>query len=147
MKVYMDVCCVSRLTDDQSQARIREEAEAVELVLAGVRHRTVQLISSEALEDEVWRNPSIERRVEALWILSLAAVKVQIDEVIVLRARRLVEAGYGPFDALHIACVESAQANVLLTTDDRLLRQASRGLGRPQVSVQNPVLWIRERSL
>jgi hypothetical protein len=70
MKIYLDACCLSRLTDDQSQARIREEAEAVEQLLAGVRRRTFELLSSEALEDEVRRNPSMERRVEAQTILS-----------------------------------------------------------------------------
>jgi hypothetical protein len=42
MRVYLDACCLSRLTDDQSQARIREEAEAIERVLAGVRRGTVE---------------------------------------------------------------------------------------------------------
>ena len=62
MRVYLDACSLSRLTDDQSQARIREEAEAVEQVLVGVRRGTVELLSSEALDDEVRRNPSLERR-------------------------------------------------------------------------------------
>ena len=48
----MDVCCLSRLTDDQSQTRIREEAEAVEQVIIEVQRGNVELTSSEALEDE-----------------------------------------------------------------------------------------------
>lgn len=80
MRVYLDACCLSRLTDDQSQDRIREEAEAVEQVLAGVRRGTVELLSSEALDDEVRRNPSIERRVEAQTTLSLAVTNIEIDE-------------------------------------------------------------------
>ena len=96
MKIYLDACCLSRLTDDQSQARIREEAEAVEQLLAGVRRRTFELLSSEALEDEVRRNPSMERRVEAQTILSFGR-----DEDPNWRGRRpscseLVGLGYGP---------------------------------------------------
>lgn len=77
MKVYLDACCLSRLTDDQSQARIREEAEAVEQVLAGIRRGTFELLSREALEDEVRRNPSMERRVEARTILPLAVTRTR----------------------------------------------------------------------
>jgi predicted nucleic acid-binding protein len=147
MRVYLDACCLSRLTDDQSQARIREEAEAVERVLAGVRRGTVELLSSEALDDEVRRNPSMERRVEAQAMLSLTVIIVKIDEAIVLRAQSLVGLGYGPFDALHLAAAESAGADVLLTTDDRLLKRASRKLGNPRIPVRNPLSWIKEQGL
>ena len=37
LRVYLDACCLNRLTDDQSQARIHNEAEAVEGVLRLVR--------------------------------------------------------------------------------------------------------------
>lgn len=88
MRVYLDACCLSRLTDDQSQARIREEAEAVERVLVGVRRGTVELLSSEALDDEMRRNPSMDRRVEAQTTLSLAVMTIKVDEAIALRAQR-----------------------------------------------------------
>jgi len=58
MRVYLDACCVSRVTDDQSQARICEEAEPVEQVLGGIRCGTFELLCSEALEDEVRRKLS-----------------------------------------------------------------------------------------
>jgi hypothetical protein len=32
VKIYFDACSLSRLTDDQMEPRIREEAEAVERV-------------------------------------------------------------------------------------------------------------------
>jgi hypothetical protein len=58
VKIYLDVYCLNRLTDDQSQARIREEAEATERVLARVRMGSLDMISSEAVEGEARRNPS-----------------------------------------------------------------------------------------
>jgi len=79
MRFYLDACCLSRLTDDQSRARIREEAEAVEQVLAGVRRGAVELVSSEALEDEVRDNPSMERRMEAQTTLALAVARIEIE--------------------------------------------------------------------
>lgn len=147
MRVYLDACCLSRLTDDQSQTRIGKEAEAVEQVLAGVRRGNIQLLSSEALEDEVRRNPLVDRRSEAHATLSLAVTSIEIDEAIVLRAQSLVVLGYGPFDALHLAAAESAGADVLLTTDDRLLKRAARGLGNPRIPVRNPLSWIQEQGL
>lgn len=147
MRVYLDACCLSRLTDDQSQARIREEAEAVEQVLVGVRRGTVELLSSEALDDEVRRNPLIDRRVEAQTTLSLAATNTKIDEAIALRAQSLIGLGYGPFDALHLAAAESADADVLLTTDDRFLKRTARKLGNPRIPVRNPLSWIKEQGL
>ncbi len=68
MRVYLDVCCLSRLTDDHSQARIREEAEA-------------------------------------------------------------------------------ADADVMLTTDDRLLKRIARNLGNPRIPVRNPLSWLKEQGL
>jgi hypothetical protein len=50
-------------------------------------------------------------------------------------------------DALHIAAAESARMDVLLSTDDRLIKRAARGLGNPRIPVQNPVSWIKEQGL
>jgi len=53
-------------------------------------------------------------------------------------------AGYGVFDALHLACLEAARVDVMLTTDDSFVRKASRGDGRPRVAVRNPLSWSQE---
>jgi predicted nucleic acid-binding protein len=145
--VYLDNCGLSRLTDIQTQDRIREEAEAVERVLAGVRRGSIELVSSEPLEDEVRRNPSMERRAETEVFLSLASRRVEVDDAIVDRAGVLSRLGYGPYDALHLASAEAAPADVLLTTDDDLLRRAARGLGHPRIPVRNPVSWVREQGV
>jgi predicted nucleic acid-binding protein len=145
--VYLDACCLSRLTDDQSQPRIRQESEAIEQLLAAVRRGTVQLISSEALEDEVRRNPSLERRAEAQILLSIAETRIEVDDGIVRRTRVLAGLGYGLFDALHIAVAEAANVDVMLTTDERLLKRTARKLGKPQIPVQNPVSWVKKRGI
>ncbi len=61
----------------------------------------MDLVSSEALEDEVRRNPSMERRLEAETLLSLAVTRIGVDDGVAQRAEALVGVGYGPFDALH----------------------------------------------
>ena len=72
---------------------------------------------------------------------------IEIDAAIALGAQNLVGLGYGPFDALHLAAAESGGANVLLTTDDRLLKRIARKLGNPRIPVRNPLSWIKEQGL
>ena len=145
--MYLDVCWLSRLTDDQSQAGIREEAQAVEQIFAQVRAGGVDLISSEVLEDEVRRAQIPERRLEAETLLALALSVVEVDDVVVQRGRDLGAFGYSLFDALHLAAAESAGADALLSTDDRLIKRAGRGLGAPRIPVRNPVSWIKKQGL
>jgi hypothetical protein len=72
MRIYFDACCLSRLTDDQSQPRIRAEAEAIERILELARTGAAEWISSVALEAEVAGNPDAENRreIEALLLLA-----------------------------------------------------------------------------
>jgi hypothetical protein len=109
MKIYLDACCLKRLTDDQSQRRIREEAEAVELILRRSHAGELQWISSEALTDEINRNPHLERRLENAALLWLANQIIEVDQKTAGRAKDLEAAGYGAFDALHLACAEAAR--------------------------------------
>jgi hypothetical protein len=93
MRVYLDACCLSRLTDDQSQPRVRAEAEAVQRILELARIGAVEWISSVALEAEVAGNPDIESRREMEALLLLANKVQPLDAGIVmgakLRARRI----------------------------------------------------------
>ena len=144
MQVYLDACCLSRLTDDQSSARIREETGAIAWVLELIRCGSFKLIASETLLEEVRRNPFPQRQAEAERLLLLAYAVVGTSQNILQRATGLARIGYGPYDALHLASAESAGVDVLLTTDDRFIRLASRGKGQPRVSVLNPVSWMKE---
>jgi predicted nucleic acid-binding protein len=49
-----------------------------------------------------------------------------------------------PFDALHIACAEKGKADILLTTDDALLRKVSLCKDTLKVRGENPVRWLME---
>jgi predicted nucleic acid-binding protein len=119
----------------------------VERIFGLIRLGRVDLVSSEVLEDEARRAPIPERRLEAESLLSLASSAVEIDGPIAQRARDLAALGYGAFDALHLAAAESAGADFLLSTDDRFIRRAERGLGSPRIPVRNPVSWIQEQRL
>ena len=144
MRVYLDACCLSRLTDYKSSVRICEEAEAVELVFDLFRVGIVKLISSEALLDEVRRNPFDDRRIEAEELLSLVDETVAFSPQLLRRAKELSALGYGEYDAYHLASAEIGGADVLLSTDDKFIKLASKRIGCPLVSVLNPVYWRKE---
>jgi predicted nucleic acid-binding protein len=143
----LDACCLNRLTDDQSQVRVRNEAEAVEGILRLTRAGQVTWVSSTTLEIEISRNPDAERRHDVAALLAFS------NEVVVPRSRSaeratfLQKLGFGTFDALHLASAEQGQADVFLTTDDDLLRRAGRYRNELRIRVQNPVSWYREVAL
>ncbi len=62
MKIYLDACALNRLTDDQSQSRVRAEAEAVERALQSVWKGEAEWKASIVLEAEIRRNPNGEGR-------------------------------------------------------------------------------------
>ena len=144
MRIYLDACCLSRLTDDQSQPRVRGEAEAVENILRRVREESVVWISSSVLSLEISRNPDPDRRRGAEALLSFAREIFIPDSRAADLARRIEKLGIAPFDALHLATADQSGADVFLTTDDNLLRRARRGRGLLRIRVQNPVSWVRE---
>jgi predicted nucleic acid-binding protein len=147
LRLYLDACCLNRLTDDQNQDRVRNEADAVEGILRLVREGQAAWVSSTVLEIEISRNPDADRRRDVAALLAFS------NEVVVPRSRAaeraafLQKLGFGAFDALHLASAEQGQADVLLTTDDDLLRRAGRHGNELRIRVQNPVSWYREVAL
>jgi predicted nucleic acid-binding protein len=144
MKIYLDVCCLNRPFDDQTQDRIRLETEAVILVLEHVEEGDWELVGSDVMRFEIGqiKDSTRRRRVETLFYT--VKRNIRLDESIVSRARELERLGISGFDSLHLACAEKAGADILLTTDDRLIRLAARSAKVIGVSVRNPVEWLRE---
>lgn len=73
---------------------------------------------------------------------ALESDRVTLNDAIDERALQLEDLGFGLYDAFHIACAEQSQSDVLLTTDDRLLRRATRYKDNLRVSLSNPVNWL-----
>ncbi len=143
MRVYLDSCVLSRLTDFVSSERLAQEADACVELFRLIREGSIDWSASTALHFELQNNPNIDRRSDALELLGYAAELAETDNETTARALALHVAGYGEFDALHIAFAEQAGADVLLTTDDRFLRRAMRDASNLRVEVANPVEWLR----
>jgi predicted nucleic acid-binding protein len=144
LRIYLDACALNRLTDDPSQMRVRLEAEAIEHFFGHLRAGKVTWVASSILETELRKNPDAQRRQDALAMLSQATEMHFPDSRMAERGRVLHTLGYGEFDALHLAMAERSKADLLLTTDDRFLRQARRNLGNPFVRVVNPLDYLQE---
>jgi hypothetical protein len=57
MKIYLDVCCLNRPFDDQTQHRIRLESEAVIAILDCCQSKDWQLVGSEVIDFEISQTP------------------------------------------------------------------------------------------
>jgi hypothetical protein len=62
MRVYLDVCSFNRPFDDQSQLRIRLEAEAKLRIQEEIRAREIELVWSYILDYENDKNTYLERK-------------------------------------------------------------------------------------
>ncbi|MGD1907137.1 MAG: type II toxin-antitoxin system VapC family toxin [Leptolyngbyaceae cyanobacterium] len=143
-KIYLDVCCLNRPFDDWIQPRIRLEAEAIVAILDRVQAGDWLLISSTALVVEIARAPDVSRRAQVMDLLAVAKIKLPMTTEHIQRAAHLQSLGFKPFDALHIACAEVANADVFMTTDDRLRRRAKTYANQLNTQVQNPLTWMIE---
>lgn len=144
--IYLDVCCLNRPFDDQTQERIRLEAEAVLLILNRFHQGQGYWIGSSVLAYEIQRIPDAERRrrVSSLLHLIHSTEAAQAEEL--ARAKELQSLGFKAVDSLHIACAEKTGCTVLLTTDDRMLRTARRNTAQLRVRIVSPVEWLQEEA-
>lgn len=138
MRVYLDICCFKRPFDDATVERVRREAGRVAAVLEAVQHGRVQLVRSPAYDFENERNPREDRRLATRLWLDAAEVRVEAGAGMGSRARELADLGFGPHDALHLACAEDAAARWFVTTDDRLWRRARTHRRELRVEVVHP---------
>ena len=142
MRVYLDVCSLNRPFDDQTQDRVRLEAEAVVLILSHFEAKDWQWIGSEAVDLEIAQTPDKERQNRVQLLTTHVHEFVHIESGEIARAQELEKLGFHTIDALHLACAESGVADVFLTTDDRFLRVAARTSENLRIHVANPLAWL-----
>ena len=142
MKIYMDVCCLNRPFDDLSQDRIYLEAEAVLSIIAHCEKGEWSLIASSVIDFELSNLIDADRLEQVQALYSAAAERIILTDQAETRAAFFQQNGIKPFDSLHLALAETCGVDVFLTTDDRLLRAATRMDLR--IKTGNPVSWLME---
>jgi predicted nucleic acid-binding protein len=114
------------------------EAEAVVALLAAVEDGTMDWIASEYLDFEIEQDPDDERVRRVRGLLVGASMRVPASDAVADRARALERRGLRGLDALHVASAEAGAAELLITTDDRMIRRAARIVGDLSVRLVTP---------
>ena len=143
MRIYLDNCCFNRPFDDQSYDRIHLESEAILTILDLSRQGIHEIIGSDVLEVEMQKgsNPAKVEKVKALY--SLVTNKVSYTPDIAVRSKEIrKDTMIQAFDSMHIASAEKGGVEVVLTTDDKLIKWCK--MIDIQVKVMNPINWLME---
>jgi len=75
-------------------------------------------------------------------LLELATEQVAYNNDARRLARSWIMAGVRPIDAMHLASAATAQCDVLLTTDDKLIKRVRRASGISSLRVENPLEFV-----
>jgi hypothetical protein len=142
MKVYLDVCCLSRLFDDQSQDKIRLETESIIGILKRCADSEWALIGSDILSLEISKNPDSIKRQKVSRLHEGADFMTKYNMEIKSRAGQFRKFGVKLFDSLHLASAEYADADVFLTTDINLIKAVARS--DIKIRVANPLNFYME---
>ncbi|MDR0294509.1 MAG: PIN domain-containing protein [Oscillospiraceae bacterium] len=142
LSLYMDVCCLNRPFDDQSQDRVYLESEAILSILAICQGGRFDLVHSDIIDLELSKlaNGSKQKKICALHSVATRILRA-VPEIFTL-SEIFQKNGIKPMDSLHLAIVEHFGIDVLLTTDDQFERMAKRL--RIKSRVVNPVIWLME---
>ena len=144
MRIYLDVCSFNRPFDDQSQLRVRLEAEAKLRIQEEIRAREIELVWSYILDYENGKNPYAERKMRISGWSDYAQIDVQESDQLLARAGTLHQLGVPKIDALHIACAVDAKFEYFITTDDRILGCKDRVT---EITIADPILFVKEIEL
>ena len=138
MRVYLDLCAIQRPLDDQTQPRIRAEAEAVLSVLALCESGALDLVTSGAHVVESEKCPHPDRRTHVDDVLGLSATYMPMSNEVLRRAEQYAASGVKRLDAIHLTSAVEAEADFFCTTDDQLLRRG-REVNTGRTSVVSPL--------
>jgi predicted nucleic acid-binding protein len=146
MLIYLDMCSIQRPLDDNTQFRVRPEAEAVLSIIKFCESGQAALVSSDALEFEMERNPYPVRKAHSLDILARSQSIIRLTAEIESLSWTFTQTGLKPLDALHLACAVEAKIDYFCTCDDRFLRRA-RAIQTGTSKVVSPLELIGELGL
>ncbi|MDR3002104.1 MAG: hypothetical protein LBU89_12685 [Fibromonadaceae bacterium] len=141
MRIYLDNCCFNRPFDLQDQDIIVMESEAI---LAIINRCTKSgnwlFFSSDILDDEMDNIVDPVKKQKVLSLYRFAEEHIELNTAVLRRALNLQSFNFGSYDALHLASAENGRADIFLTTDKKLIKQAQKANLR--IEVFNPLIWL-----
>jgi hypothetical protein len=138
----MDNCCYYRPFDDQTQDRVRLEADAILAILDRCGTRSWILRGSDVVEFELSRTQDETKRENAQNLYSATTEAFRTTPELKERADALQELGIKTMDSFHRAIAENGNVDIYLTTDDILIKKAQGA--NLNIKVSNPVNWLME---
>ena len=153
MIIYLDTNVYCRPFDNQTQDRIREETDAFEVILEGIRNGRFTTLTSDVLQYEIKKILSPLKRTDVERYLALSKKRVEEKEEIlklgiVIRDR----CGIKDRDALHLASAIVGGATYFLTCDDEVT-SATKGAGCTEkvaeehgsgIKICNPIIFVKK---
>ncbi len=143
MKIYLDNCCYNRILDDRSNSQIYYERNSVMLILELVEKAVIELAGSEMLMKEMEDINDGYKRSVLQMMYSLCSEEVKVNSAILDRAEEIRHCSNIRYkDSIHLACAETAKADVLLTTDKKFINNGNRI--KTYTRIMNPNQWLLE---
>jgi predicted nucleic acid-binding protein len=128
LKLYLDNCCFNRPFDDQTQLKIKLEAEAKLFIQKNILTGNYRLVWSYILDFENSQNPFEQRKETIRNWREVASVDISENDQIVKLAEKISKTGIKPKDALHLACAIHAECEYFITTDAKILNKKVDGI-------------------
>ncbi|MFH1671886.1 MAG: PIN domain-containing protein [Pseudomonadota bacterium] len=146
-RIYLNNSTLNRPFDDQIQARIKLETEALFQILSDIDSRNSKLILSEVTELENSKNPyySIKIRIDEL--ISKADRKIKVNAATKRQAKIFENTGLNGMDALHLAAAVQGKVDFFVTCDDSFLKKAKKITTGQSIKIMNPIEYVLAEGL
>lgn len=144
VRIYLDVCCLCRPFDDQTQESICKETEALFLIWNRQEQGLVKWITSDVVVAEINATPDIGLRTALLKLITRADEMVKVSDEVIRHAKGFRGKGISDFDALHLALARKSHCDILLTTDYDLLKKANKLDPPLALTVMSPVYFVEK---
>jgi hypothetical protein len=144
MKLYLDTCCYNRPYDDQTQERIHLEGEALLAIINKREQSNDEIIGNPVLDFEIEQieNMAKQEKVKNFYTQAINK-KAGYNINIIKRVKELSEqTKIRTLDWFHLSFAESAEVDVLLTTDSKFEKACSKM--NLKLEVKNPLNFLLE---
>lgn len=143
MRIYLDNCSYNRPFDDQSQLKIKLEADAKLYIQSEILSGKFELAWSYILDYENSQNPFEDKKETIQVWKNIAVVDCEVNTEIIELAEKVRQVGIKSKDALHIACAVYTGCKYFITTDTRVLAKNIEG-NIEGITVINPIDFVRK---
>lgn len=133
---------LNRPFDDQGQARIKLETEALFQILTDIDSGKFKLTVSEVTEIENSKNPDYLVKIRIDELISKADRKIKVNATTRKQARIFENAGLKGMDALHLAAAIQGKVDFFVTCDDFFLKKAKKVASNEAIEIMNPIEYV-----